>query len=280
MSAPVTFTNDQQSAFDVMSDLLNQYDLGSLAGTLKSIILGGVTDTNEIQLQLQDTQAWKTRFAGNEMLKKQGLPVLSVSQYLSVEQSYAQVMKNYGLPKGFYDDHADFAKFIGSSVSPAELQQRAQMYSDFSKRDDPAVIQQLKSMGLSEGDILAYTMDPNRALPLVQQKTQTALIGAAARRVGLTPDNSYAQHLADIGITEQQAEIGYGNIAGEINQDKLLADTYGGSITQHDLATEAFENNTAVTNTKKRLASQERAAFSGSSGVGQGSLGRNPAGSY
>jgi hypothetical protein len=276
----VDFTSSQQSAFDIMKDMLTQYGLGSLTGTLQNILLSGITDQTEISLQLQGTQEWKTRFAGNELLRQQGLPVLDVAQYLAVESSYAQVMKNYGLPQGFYDDPSDFSKWIGSSVSPNEIQQRAQMYADVARREDPALTDQLRAMGLGDGDILAYMMDPNRALPLIQQKYQTALIGGAARRAGLTPDTAYAQHLADLGVTEQQAAQGYGQIATELPGVEKLGQIYNDSISQSDLESETFDSNGAVTNKKKRLASQERAAFSGSAGVGQGSLGRTTNGSY
>lgn len=280
-TAPIDFTNDQQSAFDIMKNLLDQYNLGSLTNVLHNIVLGGVTDANEIQLQLQNTQEWKTRFAGNEMLKQAGLPVLSVDQYLSVEQSYSQIMKNYGLPVGFYDDPSDFAKFIGSSVSPNELQQRAGIYADFVKRSDPAINQQLLSMGMTQGDLIAFSMDPTRALPLIQQKYQTALIGGAAIRSGVTGlDNTQIQHLGDLGVSEGQAIQGFGQIAAEAGGAQKLASIYGDSITTGDLVSETFEGNGQVTAKKKRLASQERAAFSGSSGVGQGSLGRSSSGSY
>lgn len=279
-SSGSVFTQTQQSAFDILKGMLDQYGLSSLAGTLTNIILSGVTDQNEISLKLQSTDEWKTRFAGNEMLRQKGLAVLDVAQYLSVEQSYAQVMKNYGLPQGFYDDPADFAKFIGNSVSANEIQQRAQMYSDLAKREDPAVKAQLQAMGLSDGDLIAYYMDPSRAQPLLAQKYQTTLIGAAARRAGITPDTAYATHLADIGVSEQQASQGYGQIAADLNPAQRLGDIYNDQISQTDLETETFDGNAAVTQKKKRLASQERAAFSGSAGVGQGSLGRNSSGTY
>lgn len=273
-----SFTSSQQSAFDIMENLLQQYGLGSLTGTLKSIILNGITDQNEISIQLQQTDAWKQRFAGNEILRKKGLPELSVNQYLSVEQSYAQVMKNYGLPTGFYDDPTDFAKFIGNSVSANELQQRVQMYADVANREDPAVLKQLQSMGTSKGDLLAFMMDPTRAMPLIQQKYNSTLIGAAARRAGLTPDNTYVNHLAEMGVTEQGAAQGYGQVADEMHTAQLLGNIYHDNISQTELAQDVFENNAAAAQKRKRLASQERAAFSGTSGAGQ--LHRSESGSY
>ena len=273
-------TQTQQSAFDLMMSMLNEYNLGTLADVLKGLIIGGDTDPNLLQLKLQDTQEWKVRFAGNESLKQAGLPVLSVGEYLATERSYAQVMKNYGLPQGFYDDPSDFAKWIGGSVSPNELQQRAQSYADIANREDPAVTAQLASMGMSQGDILAYIMDPSRAMPLVQKKYQTTLLGSAARRAGVTADNGYLGHLTELGITEQQAAQGYGMIGEGLGTMKELGSIYGEDFNQSDFEGAVFEQNAAATQKQKRLASRERAAFQGSAGVGQGSLSRSSGGSY
>lgn len=276
-----SMTQSQQSAFDYMRSILDQYNLGSLANVLQGIVVGGDTDPAQITLKLQDTQEWKTRFAGNEMLKQKNLPVLSIAEYLSAEQSYAQALKQYGLPEGFYDDHDDFAKWIGNAVSPNELMQRAQVYSDIAKRTtDPAVQQQLQSMGFSDGDILAFVMDPGRAQPLVQQKYQTTLLGAAARRAGITSDNTYLSQLADRGVSEQQATQGFGLISENISSLSTLAQVYGVDYSQHDFETEVFDSNGQAAAKRKRLASQERAAFGGSSGVTKGSLTQNTAGQY
>lgn len=269
-----------QGAFDTMMLLLEQYGLGSLAGTLQQLILDGITDQASLMLALQQTPEWKQRFAGNEMLAQNGVPVLSVAEYLAVERSYAQIMKNYGLPEGFYDDPADFAKWIGNSVSASELQGRVTMYADLAKREDPAIIDQLKSMGMSEGDILAHLMDPERAMPLLQKKYQTTLIGAAARRQGVVGQNDYLGHLADIGVTEQQAIQGYGVIGENLGDVDKLGDIYGEDYTQRDFETEVFEQDGKSAKKRKRLASRERATFSGSSGVSQGSLIRDTSGSY
>lgn len=268
-----------QSAFDAMDDLLNQYGLSSLSGTLKSLILGGVTDSASLMLALQSTNEWKQRFAGNELLRQQGLGVLSPAEYLATERSYAQVMQNYGLPQGFYDDPSDFAKFIGNNVSAAELQQRVGMYSDLVNRsEDPAVKAQLQSMGLSAGDLLAYTMDPTRAEPLIQQQYQTALLGSAARRSGYTADNNYLSQLAARGVTEDQASQGFGQVASSLKDINTLDGVYGSDLSAQDLQSEIFDNNGAAANKRKKLASQERAAFNGSAGVG--SLTQNSSGGY
>lgn len=280
--APVTApaTPAQDGAFDQMMLVLREYGLEALGDVLRGLILDGITDEASLTLALQDTDEWKRRFSGNERLRAAGLPVLSVAEYLSTERSYAQVLKNYGLPEGFYDDPADFAGFIGGSVSPSELQSRAQMFSDIAKRDDPAIRQQLTAMGLTEGDILAYTMDPSKAMPLIERKYRSTLIGAAGRRNGLAVNEGYAGHLSDIGITEEQAIQGYGTIAENLGDLNKLGDIYGEDYGQSDLESEVFEANGNATKKRKRLASRERGEFGGTSGVGDKSLARQTGGQY
>lgn len=261
-----TFTNTQQSAFDTLTALLNSYGLTSLSDFVKQKILDGA-DGETIMLEAQLTNEWKQRFAGNEALKAMGLGVLSPAEYLATERSYAQVMKNYGLPSGFYDDPADFAKWIGSNVSPSELQQRVSAYSDLANREDPTIVQQLHSMGMGKGDILAYMMDPGRAAPLIQRQYQTALLGSAARRAGVVADNNTLSQLAGQGITEQQASQGFGQIGGSLNAAGTLASAYGETFGQQDLQSEVFNSDSKAGKKRKRLASQERASFSGQSGI-------------
>ena len=269
---------EQQSAWAYMQQLLDQVGLGSLGGVVQNLISQGMTDANQLQLELQNTNEWKTRFAGNETLRANGLPVLSVAEYLSTERSYAQIMKNYGLPSGFYDDPSDFAQFMGNSVSARELEQRVSAWADLANREDPAIKEQLRAMGISDGDLIAYMMDPGRAAPLIQKTYQQALLGGAARRQGL--DASGSSRLVELGITEREALQGYGVISDAMPDAARLGNIYGEDIDQGDLEADVFENNGEASRKRKRLASRERAAFQGQSGVGQGSLSRRDNGSY
>lgn len=271
---------EQRSAFDEMRSMLQEHGLGMFTPILRDLILDGNTDPAQINLALQETNEWKQRFAGNEQLKAAGLPVLSVAEYLATERSYAQVMKNYGLPEGFYDDPSDFAGFIGNSVAPSEVQSRVQAYADIAKREDPAIISQLQSMGLGEGDILAHLMDPERAWPMLERKYKQVTLGAAARRQGLTAGRKYLGHLADLGVTEQQAQQGYGLISEQLPAMGRLGAIYGEDFGQRDLESEVFEQDGDAARKRKRLASRERAQFGGSAGTGRGSLGRSTGGSY
>jgi len=273
----------QSNAYDLFIGILASYGFpGSeeIAREVRRMIIDGVTDFQQIELGLRDTKAWQKRFAGNELRLKAGLNALSVSEYLSTEKSMADVLHNAGLPMGFYDDPADFAKWIGHSVSPSELASRVTAAVDLKNREDPAVTAELRRRGLSEGDITAYFLDPDRAMPILQKQYQSTLIGAAARRAGTTTDTEYADKLAGMGITEQQAAAGFGTVADITHPLKELGDVYGEDYNKDDAQAEVFENSAAAARKRKKISGQETAAFSGSSGTSQQSLGRSSAGSY
>jgi hypothetical protein len=274
--------NDQQNAFDYFMAILQSYGLSGfkeIAQVVRKAIIDGVTDPSQLDLMVRNTDAWHQRFAGNDLLVSNGGNALSVAEYLSTENSYRQIMSQAGLPQGFYDDPTDFAQFIGKSVSPAEIQSRVAAATDLMRRNgDSALQDQLVSMGMDPGHILARYLDPAKAEPLLQRDYNTALIGAAARRAGTTTDNAYAQHLADLGVSESQAVQGFGQVADITPDLNRLGDIYGDQYSQSDAEKEIFEGGSGAK--RRKLSSQEQGSFSGSSGTSQSSLGRNNSGSY
>lgn len=205
-----------------------------------------------------------------------------MGDYLSTEQSYAQIMKQAGLPAGFYDSRADMAEFIGKSVSPAELQQRVNSYSDFAlKTTDPTVLQQLQSMGLDQGHVLANLMDPDRALPLIQNQVNSVLLGAAARRAGTTADTSFLSQLAARGVTEADAQSKFGEAAGMQPGLNEIASIYGNQgFSNQQAQNVAFNANAQDTEKARRLASEQRGAFAGTSGSSAFSNGTAQGGNF
>jgi hypothetical protein len=276
----------RESAFSMMSTLLEQYGLGSLGDYLKGLITDGVTDAASLQLRLQETKEWKTRFRGNELLKQQGLGVLSPAEYLNLEKSYASVMRQFGLPPGFYDKTDDFVKFIGNNVSPQELSERAGMATDLAKQVDPTQRETLRSFyGIGEGDLAAYFLDPKKAQPLLQKQLNAVKIAGAGKRAGLDVGDKAErfEDMADRGVTEQMAQQGYGNIANEIDPLKNLASIWGrgDDWTLGDAEQATFFNDATARRERRGLIDRERAAFSGRSGFQSGVSGRrSTAGSF
>lgn len=278
---------NRESAFTQLKTWLDQYGLGSLSGKLQEMITAGQTDAATLQLELQETNEWKQRFKGNEILRQKGLGVLSPAEYLNLERSYASVMRQFGMPAGFYDKTEDFVNFIGNGVSPTELAERASAAKELVSQVDPAQRQLLSSMyGVGEGDIAAYFLDAKKAQPILQKQLSAVQTGAAAQRAGIVADFADAtrfERLNDQGVGAEQAAQGYGQIAQEMDTLTNLSKIWGGGDewTLDDAEDATFFGNAAATQERRRLVQQERAAFSGASGFDSRVSGRrSSAGSF
>lgn len=270
-TAPYTgggLTGASRDAAVALNDLFSSYGLGSFAPLITQYLKDGYS-ADTVSILLQNSSQYKQRFAGNDIRVKNGLPVLSPAEYLATERAYGQVLQKYGLPQGFYDTPQDYNNWIGQDVAPTEIDTRAKQASDFLNQADPNEMAFFKQHYTS-GDMIAYALDPNRAAPLVGKAFQAAQIDGKAADQNIGIDQATAEQLANVGVNEQQASQGFGQIAQETPTTKLLSAIYGNSgngVNQQDLVNAQFLDNATDQNKIKQLASQERGAFGGASGV-------------
>lgn len=269
--AETALRGEQRDAYIALKTLFDSYGLGTLAPKILEYVQQGY-GADTITILLQRTDEYKKRFAGNEARRAAGLPVLAPSEYLATESAYRQIMRNAGLPEGFYDNPNDFTNFISNDVSPTELKTRVDIANLATVNADAATKQALQQMGISGSSITAYFLDPERATSLIQKEMGTAQIGAAALRNKLEFNQSRAQDWYLQGITADQAAQGYGAIAGFLGDVTKLGKIYGQEYDQATAEAEVFGASGAAAQTRKRLASQERASFSGATGGARGGL--------
>jgi hypothetical protein len=263
-----------RDAFLALKSLFNTYGLGSLAGKIYDYVKQGY-GADTISLLLQDTKEYKTRFAANEQRAKNGLAVLSPADYLATEAAYRQILSSAGLPKGFYDNPADFQKWIADDVSPTEIKDRVDLATAAVAQSNPEYRRALFQMyGIQESDLTAYFLDRKRAEPILKKQAAAGAIGAAALRRGFAANTLDLEGYATLGITADQAEQAYGQIAEGFEAMLGIAGRYGTSWSQREAEQEVFTPGAAATVGKesasekgKRLRSQERALFSGSRGA-------------
>lgn len=263
----------QQDALAYMQDLLKQWDLTSLGSDLRNLILKGDTNTSTLSLALQQTDAYKQRFAGNEIRKANGLAVLSPGEYLAAERSYRQVLQAYGLPSGFYDQHSDFADFIGGDVSATELESRAKIAHDqyLAAPDD---VKNLWSQYFgNKGDALAAILDPKVATQVIQDRGLQVQIGGAAAHNGLSVDQARAQQLQQGGVTADQAASGYKSIGQSLGTDQLIGQRFGTTFTQADEENDVLLNQADAAKKRALLYQQEQGLFKGGNSATSDSLG-------
>jgi hypothetical protein len=264
---------DNRDAYLALKSLFGQYGLGSLAGKIYDFVKQGY-GADTIGLLLQDTKEYKTRFAANEARAKAGLPVLNPADYLSTESAYRQILSSAGLPKGFYDNPADFQNWIAGDVSPTEIKDRVDLATAATGQANPQYKQALYQMyGINESDLTAYFLDRKTAEPILKKQAAAGAIGAAALRRGFTADRLNLEGYATVGITADQAEQAYSQIADGFEGMLGIAGRYGTTWNQQQAEQEVFTPGAAASvgaesaaEKGKRLRSQERAQFAGGQG--------------
>lgn len=268
----------------IIKDMYSKIGLGELFDTLiKEEVVRDPNQTSREVLKsnkIQDSEVYKKRFKANDARIASGLKPLDPIEYVQLEETYKQYMKQAGLPKGFYDNPDYFQDWIGKGVAATEVQGRVQMAADAYQTleaNDPGQLQALRDMyGIGRDGVMAYFLDPDKATPLLEKQNQLAAsrIAGAGNNFGVSTAKAQAESLAAKGVTEQEARERYRGISAEADQVAKLGGIYGDGVSSEDQVTEAFGLSGAneVTKRKKKLASQERAAFNGSSGIAQGSL--------
>lgn len=237
-------SGDQRNAYEAVNNLFSSYGLDSLAPKIYSYIQQGFS-SDTVSILLQDTPEYKQRFAGNELRKAAGLPVLSPAQYLSTESQYRQIMQEGGLPPGFYDQPADFNQFMANDVSPSELKSRVDMANQATTMASPALKQALQQMyGIDQSGISAYFLDESRAVPELQKQSVAAQIGAEALQRGLQISTN-AEQYAQAGVTAQQAAKAYGQIAQQLPGYTEVGHLFGENVTQSDFESALLGDNAA-----------------------------------
>ena len=278
-----------QSAYDLLFERFNEYGLGALVTPLKDFIQEGLS-SSEFTLRLRDTDAYKKRFAANAQRVAKGLSALSESQYVGLEDQYQNIMRQYGLPASYYargemGRQEGFEKFLANDISATELEDRIMTAQSRVTNANPEVRAALKQFypGIGDGDILAYTLDPEKAITDIKRKVTAAEIGGAAIQAGLGTNVSRAEQLGQYGVDKGAAEKGFGTIAGGLERGSQLASMYGESpYTQTTAEEEIFNLQGAQESRKKRqkVTGLEQATFGGKTGVTSGALARDRAGAY
>lgn len=267
---------NRTSAFAFYEELFTDLGLpnGFFNKEIKNLIRKAPTKRAAL-LGLRETDEWKTRFAGNEQRVKNGLQPISEAEYIADERAFHSVMRENGLPQHFYDSPEDYANFIGSNISPEQINKRAQIAGDLlATKNNPALWAELKSRGISKGDATAYILDPDKAMPQIERKIGSAEIGAAMKPAGLDlggkkKSNKFENSLYDKGITEEQAKEAALDVADEDKDWSMLAGRdVNDKIQVKDKLGIGGKKVKKWKDEKKHLASEERARFNEKGGGG------------
>lgn len=256
-----------QDAKQIIQAELDRYGLGSLTervwGLYGDETLSGEPDIDVIGNILRDTEEFKNRFPANAARLKARLPELSVTQYIGLERGYEAAMRGSGLPAGFYDDPTDFANFISTNTSVAEVQTRVNEGFKAVANSNPQVIAQMKELyGVGDGELAAYFLDPQRATPILVRQARSAQISAEGKRqAGIQLSAAEAEALAAEDVTQAEAQIAFGEVGKQQELYNPLQGEQG--ITQQEAIGAATGTDQAAKQRVETRKRQRQAAFAG-----------------
>lgn len=210
----------RKDARSSMNDVLATYGLSDLSEYVYNEIIVketvNINNPDAIIFAIREQPAYQKRFSANKERVRNGFDELDPASYIALEDQYRATLSANGMPVSFYDSKDDFDAMIGGSVSNAELQSRIQDGYRAVQDADPEVKRQMRELyGVSEGDLAAYFIDPNRMKPLLvaadyKRQAQAAKIAARASELaGIQLTGGLAEDLARRGTTETEAQTGF-----------------------------------------------------------------------
>lgn len=238
---------NDSSAKALIESALGQYGLSSLASWAWAKWQAGES-IDQIMLELRDTPEYNARFPAMKTLAGQG-HAISEAQYINYEQQVSAIFHAAGLPSGFYDDPSDYANFLTKNISVTELQQRVQAYQQAAFSSPQEVRDALRDYyGVSAGELTAFWINPDLALPLIQKRFAAAQAEGWSKRSGFGAlSKAQAEMVGDHGLSEEELAQRFGKLGGERGLFTPLVGNQGETAIGTDTALAAeFDQNAAA----------------------------------
>ena len=277
---------NRRSAFALLEKEFTDNNLTTLVPEIKRFMTEGY-GAEEASLLLPTTEAYKTRFAGNEGRKKLGLSTYTPGQYLAAEQTYRDLFGQYNL--GELANQNTYTALIGGAVSIDEA--KARVDNVFSKIDNaPSELRAqlnnyLGAYGVGDptkqrSQIALALMQGPEGINQLDTSLRKAYIrtGAATSKVDVAEENisQLEKQLTTAGLSTEQigtlSKQAYSNIAEVQPTAEKLANIYGEDTTNlsKELEQEAFFG--LASQRRKKLQEKEKATFGGQAGTSTASL--------
>jgi len=265
-------------AKDKLTAMLAGWNLTGLADWLDKQIMADVSE-EMIFLGLYDQPEYQKRFPGMDALRKAGRTITE-GEYIKIENQMMQTARFFDLPVGFYDGPEDFGNLIGKQVSAKEYQDRLQIGQDLARTLNAEVKQQLIDFyGVGEGDLTAYVLDADRALPLIQKQAKAAQFVGLGRAAGFSLQGITSQQAEAIAGTEPYAKLSEAQLKQSLGQagylrrtQQRLSQIEGMTYNEQEALNAVIESSPEALLASQQRAQREVARFSARGGVTAGSL--------
>jgi hypothetical protein len=267
-TAPATagLDSDQQDALTTITTVLGDYGLQSLASWAWGEVTSGVSSA-QMLLDMYQTPQFQQRFPGIAIRQAKGLPAISPADYVSYEDSLAQLTNQYGIPQGIWDTPESIGEMIGNDVSINEAQARIQNGYAAVATAPPEVQASFAQMfgAAGTGALAAYMMDEKRSVPVLEQQVTAAQLQGTAGMSSIDLNSGVALQLAQAGVTQSQVQTAAGNVA---QQASLYDANPGENVPTQTQGVQAQLGTDAQAAAEVAQAQSERqAAFKGGGGA-------------
>ena len=283
---------NRRSAYAILEKEFKDNGLDTLVPEIKRFMTEGY-GAEEASLMLPDTQAYRTRFAGNEGRKTLGLPVYTPGQYITAEQTYRDLFNQYNL--GELANQETYNSLIGGAVSIDEAKARVDnVFARIDKAPDELKTQlstYLNAYGVGDptkqrSQIALALMKGPQGINELETSLRKANIrtGAALSNINVAEENisQLEKQLSTSGLSTEQignlSREAYANIAEVQPTVTKLSEIYGDQTPglSRELEQEAFFG--LASQRRKKLQEREKATFGGQAGISTASLAQRTAG--
>lgn len=286
-AADAAARSQREAASAWLKNLLSQYGMGELTGSVDSLVQQWGPNTDVIAMKLKDTQQYKDRFKGLLALRAKGVTdIANEADYIRQESLYRAVFREAGIQSYIGDagstaERDAIARLVGDySVSVDEVRTRVSDAQRVVADTAPEVRDALQRYyNVSASDLVAFTLDPSRAKNRINEIANAAMIGGYAQRAGLDADVSAAERIAalsganDVQLQALTPQLGVARQVADATQ--RLANIESTDLTDSEILLSEFDLDQGAERKIKGLQSRERARFSGRSAVTADTLSRS-----
>lgn len=271
----------EQELNQILSNILSAAGLESLAPWVIEQQVAG-KDYMTILTEMRKLPQYVARFPAMTELqakaaKGTGVPV-NEYEYLQAEQQYRRIFQMSGLPANMWDTPDDYARLLTSDISADEVARRVDAAKIAVYSTDPNTRAELQRMyGIGTSDLMAYALDPEKNSEYLRKVATTSTLAGYSKTAGISDLSTqawegYAQDL----INQNVGESGIRDVvasADTIREQQLrLAGIEGEQFTTSDAMDIAIRKDADKVLASQRRVEKEKARFSGTQGIGTGSL--------
>jgi len=262
-----------------VADILATFPwIAELGQEVIQIIINGLRNADShsvITQSIRNSAVYKRRFAGLVQRQANGLPAITERQYLDIERGFKEQLRQFNLTGTLgLTNEAAFRNFasglIGDDVSVSEFNRRLDQgralmedSSDFIQ----SAFEEFYGARVSDDLLLAYFLDPDIGLELIEDQIATAQIGGAAFRFGLNVSRTRAEILRSEGVSADLARQGFAQVAQEEPVLSRLARIHSFTpLSQQELEEFFFHQDPDVAARRARTFGTALAEFQGGGG--------------